>query len=276
MSYLQAAKKATPKPPMLTIVGSPGTGKSTLGALFPSPVFIQAEDGSAVFENWEEDAQPTLMPALPKAYKDSVSTIQVLKDQLRELLTADHEFQTLVIDANTSLSKLFEYEIALRDGVDTVADAAGGFHKGYAVLSQTHADVIFMCETIRKKKNMAIVFLAHQGIEKVKTRPDDASQYNIYSLDMHKDSASLYVSQSDAVMYIKHDEFVMGQETNKKGQVTRYGRLVQSGDRKIITSGDGMTGYVHAKNRYGMDNEISLPLGTNPLLPFIKHFNQGN
>jgi predicted ATPase len=270
MSYLAAAKKATPKPPIVTIVGAPGTGKTTLGALFPNPVFVQAEDGSAVFENWEEDAQPTLLPALPKE-----NTFETLKAQLREIVTAEHDFKTLVLDANTSMSRMLEAEIAKRDGVASIGDASGGFHKGYTELAQWHAEIIYMCSVIRQKKNMAIVFLAHQGIEKVKQRPDDASQYSVYTLDMHKDSAAMYVSQSDAVIYIKHDEFVQGQETNKRGQVTRYGRLVQSGERKLITSGDGMMGYVSAKNRYGMDNEIPLPLGTNPITQFIKFFNTG-
>lgn len=278
MSFLAAAKKAQPKPPIITIIASPGAGKSTLGALFPSPIFIQAEDGSSVFENWEEDAQPTLLSPLPKARKDQAgnmaqSTYETLKNQLRELLTAEHDYKTLVVDAVTSMSRLLEAEIALRDGVGTVADAAGGFHKGYIELAQQHAEIVYMCSVLRKKKNMAIVFLGHLGTEKVKNRPDDAAQYNVYSLDMHKDSSAIYVSQSDAVIYIKNQEFVTGQETNKKGQVTKFGRAIQTGERVLITSGDGMMGFVSAKNRYGMDNEIPLPLGTNPLLPFIRHFN---
>jgi hypothetical protein len=278
MSYLEQATKAAPKPPMLTIVGAPGTGKTTLGALFPAPIFVQAEDGSAVFENWDTDAQPTLLPALPKAAKDGAgnlvrSTYTTLRDQLRELVTADHAFKTVVIDAITSLSTMLEAELAIRDGVGSVADASGGFHKGYLELAQWHAEIIYMCNVLRQRKGMAVVFLAHQGVDKIKNRPDDASQYSVYSLGMHQASAELYVAQSDAVLYIKHDEFVTGQETNRKGQTTKYGRLVQSGERKIITSGDGLTGYVSAKNRYGMDNEIPLQLGENPLLQFIKFFN---
>lgn len=278
MSFLASAKKAQPKPPIITIIASPGAGKSTLGALFPNPIFIQAEDGSAVFENWEEDAQPTLLQPLPKARKDAegnmvVSTYETLKDQLRELLTAEHDYKTLVVDAVTSMSRLLEAEIALKDDVRTVADAAGGFHKGYTDLAQQHAEIVYMCTVLRQKRGMAVVFLGHLGTEKVKNRPDDAAQYNVYSLDMHKDSAAIYISQSDAVIYIKNQEFVTGQETNRKGQVTKYGRAVQTGERILVTSGDGMMGFVSAKNRYGMDNEIPLPLGTNPILPFIKHFN---
>ena len=149
-----------------------------------------------------EDAQPTLLPALPKARKDSagnitVSTYETIKDQMREIMTAEHDFKTLVFDANTSMSRLLESEVALRDGVNTVADAAGGFHKGYTELAQMHAEIVYMASCIRKKRNMAVVFLGHLGTEKVKNRPDDASQYNVYSLDMHHASAAVYVSQSD-------------------------------------------------------------------------------
>ena len=71
MSFLQAAKKPAAKPPMITIVGTPGTGKTTLGALFPNSIILPTEDGTAVFENWADDVQPDVLPRLPKAQKDA-------------------------------------------------------------------------------------------------------------------------------------------------------------------------------------------------------------
>ena len=50
MSYLDQIKKATPQAPVITIVGFAGAGKSTLAGLFPSPIFIQAENATSVFE----------------------------------------------------------------------------------------------------------------------------------------------------------------------------------------------------------------------------------
>jgi hypothetical protein len=76
------------------------------------------------------------------------------------------------------------------------------------------------------------------------------------------------------VVYIKKEEFITGAETNRKGQTTKYGRNMQTGQRVLITSSDGLVGYVDAKNRYGMPNEIPLAMGENPLLQYIKHFNQ--
>lgn len=280
MSYLAKAKKPAekkPMPPMIAIVGSPGTGKTTLGAMFPGALLIQAEDGAAVFESWDEDAQPTILPRLPKASKDEMgnmrSTREALLGIMDELLQTDHGFKTLVLDSTTSLDKLYCHEIALRDNVSTVADASGGFHKGYTEVAGWHAEFVYKCEQLRVVKNMAVIFLTHTGIKKIRNRPDAAADYSVYSMDMDNQSLSIYTSQCDAVLYLVKDEFVQGAETNRKGQTTRYGKLIQTGDRKLITTGDGQVGYVNAKSRYPMPAEIPVPHGTNPILQFIKFYN---
>ena len=52
---LSQLTKPLSKPPQITIVAAPGAGKTSLGALFPNPVFIQAEEGMSVFETWPEE-----------------------------------------------------------------------------------------------------------------------------------------------------------------------------------------------------------------------------
>lgn len=279
MSYLEQAKKPSSEAPMITLVGSAGAGKTSLAGMFPDAIFIQAENAGTVFENWDESVQPALMPRLPDARTDAAGNMvasvrQTITDQLRELATADHPFKTVVIDTITALNVKFEQEIALRDGVTNVADAAGGYHKGYIEIAQWHDQLVSNCEKLKRLKGMTIVFLAHSGIEKIKNRPDEASEYAVYGLGMHRASAERYISNSDAVIYIKKEEFVTGAETNRKGQTTKYGRAMQTGDRVLITSGDGLLGYVAAKNRYGMPAEMPCPMGENPLLQYIKHFNK--
>lgn len=282
MSLLAKAKKPAdraPAPPMIAIVGSPGTGKTSLGGMFPGAILVQAEDGSSVFETWDADVQPTILPRLPKAAKDEVgnmarSTRQQILAILDELLTTDHGFQTLVLDSASSLDKLLCHEIALRDDVATVADASGGFHKGYTEVSNWHAEILYKCEQLRAVKKMGIVFLVHTGIKKIRNRPDAAADYSVYSMDMDNQSMSIYTSQCDAVLYLVKDEFVQGAETNRKGQTTKFGRLLQTGDRKLITTGDGLVGYVNAKSRYPMPAEIPVPQGQNPILQFIPFYKQ--
>ena len=60
MSYMSQGTKAVIKPPILTIPGFPGAGKSTLAGLFPKPAFIQAEDSQTIFESVPGDKQPFL------------------------------------------------------------------------------------------------------------------------------------------------------------------------------------------------------------------------
>lgn len=269
---LSTLTKPLSKPPQITIVGSPGVGKSSLAALFPNPIFVQAEEGTSVFDSWPEDQKPTVFPALPRAdAKNKISTKAALIEQLRALATQDHEFKTLVIDSVTSLHNLFEHEVADAYGVDNVADAAGGFHKGYLVVKEYHQDIKSACDYLRDKKGMAIVFLAHTGIEKIKNRPD-AEEYSAYSLDMHKESVSVFVNLVDAVMYLKQEEYIKGGQTNKQGQTVKFGKIVQTGDRHLITAGDGRQGFVRAKSRFPMDTEIPVPLGENPLLNLIPFF----
>lgn len=280
MGILSRASKPKTKPPLITIVGTPGTGKTTLGALFPKAIILPTEDGTAVFENWDDDAQPDVLPRLPKAAKDDAgnmtrSTKDALIAIMDELMSEEHDYQTLVVDSITTLDALFGHEIALRDDVGTVADASGGFHKGFAEVAKWHAEFIYKCEQLRAVKGMAVVFLAHTGIKKIRNRPDAAADYSVFSLDMDAQALAPYVSQSDAVLYLKKEEFVVGSDQNRKGQTTKYGRVTQTGDRKLITTGDGQVGYINAKNRYGMPAEIDVPYGTNPITKFIKFYNEG-
>jgi hypothetical protein len=277
MSHLARAAKPKTKPPMITIVGTPGTGKTTLGAMFPNALMVMSEDGASVFDSWDEESKPSVLPRLPKASKDEVgnlrSTRETLLSIMDELISTDHEFTTLVVDSITSLDMLFGHEIALRDGVNTVADASGGFHKGYAEVASWHAEFVYKCEQLRAVKRMGIVFLAHTGIKKIRNRPDAAADYSVFSMDMDNQALSIYTSQCDAVLYLVKEEFIQGSETNRKGQTTKLGRLVQTGERKLITTGDGQVGYINAKNRYNMPAEIPVEHGSNPILQYVKFYN---
>lgn len=279
MSLLAQAKKPVSGPPIITIIASPGAGKTSLAGTFPDVIFIQAEDASTVFENWDDDVKPAMLPVLPKSAKDAagnitVSTKNEIMTQLRALATEEHDYKTVVIDGLTSLNSKFEAEIALRDNVTNVADAAGGFHKGYVEIAQWHYDIMYACEVLKRRKGMAIVFLAHLGTQKIKNSPDESAEYCVYGMEMHPKSSAVYINNSDMVGYIKKEAFITGTTTDKKGQVTKYGRAMQTGERILITNGDGQTGYIAAKNRYGMPNEIPLPFGENPLKQYIKHFSK--
>lgn len=274
MSYLQQVKKATPQAPVITIVGFPGVGKSTLAAMFPSPIFIQAENASTVFETWPENEQPAFMPELPQpSAKRDTKPSEVLLAQLRELVGEEHPFKTVVIDTTTALNTLLEQEVVEFDpnGASNIGEAAGGFHKGYLVVAGMHAKIRSACEHLRRK-GIAVVFLAHTGVAKMKNRPE-AGEYTAYTIDMPEKARQIYIGSSDAVFYLKSRDFVMGHEENKKGQTTKFGRVSNTGERVLICSSDGTIGYIDAKNRYSMPEELEVPKGSNPIIEMIPFFN---
>lgn len=276
MSYLEKVKKATPQAPVITIVGFPGVGKSTLAALFPNSIFIQAENASTVFETWQDGEQPAFLPELPAPNKKKeIKPSEVMLDQLRELVTAEHPYKTVVVDTITSMNGLFESEVVEFDpnGANNIGEAAGGFHKGYLVAAGMHAKIRQACEHLRRK-GITVIFLAHTGVVKMKNRPE-AGEYTAYSIDMPEKARQIYIGSSDAVFYLKAREFVMGHEENRKGQTTKYGRVTNTGERVLIASSDGTIGYVDAKNRYSLPEEIDVEKGYNPLLALIPFFNGG-
>lgn len=269
-------RKPQIKPPILSIVGFPGSGKTRLGALFPSPIFIQCDDNAeSAFQTIPEDERPDFFPKVPRAnVKQQIKPSEVIVQQLNWLGTSEHQYKTVVIDTVTSMNQLLEGEVLAYDttGAETIADCAGGFHKGYKLVAGMHSKIRSRCERLRVK-GMVVVFLAHTSENKVKARPD-APECTVYGLDMYKESRPYYVNHSDAVLYIKEIEIVKGYEENKKGQVTKQGKVQKTGDRVIVASGDGMYGYTDAKNCFGIPNELELPYGENPILEFIPFFNK--
>lgn len=275
MSYMSQGTKAVIKPPILTIVGFPGAGKTSLAGLFPKPAFIQAEDSRTVFQNVPEDQQPHFNPMLPKASKKrSISTRQVMLDQLREFLTEQHDFMTLVIDTGTSYNDMIEDEIVeyFPGKTNSIVDAAGGFQKAFDLSASWHKEVFSACSVIRDKVGMGIVFLCHTDERRVKNHAELTGDYTVYGMRMNKKCEDVYKVNSNAVMYLKQLESTRGHVADDKGRTIKRGKLRMSEDRILITSSDGMEGFVSAKNQYDMPQEISVPKGTNPILQYIPFY----
>ena len=92
------------RPVILTLFGEGGMGKTTLAAMFPKPVFIRTEDGTASLQGNDDVAMFPL----------ASSSADVL-DAIESLATQDHEFKTLVLDSVTQLATIIEHEIVAAD-----------------------------------------------------------------------------------------------------------------------------------------------------------------
>ena len=100
---LKSLSKPTGQRPVIaTLFGEGGMGKTTLAAMFPKPVFIRTEDGTASLQGNEN------VSMFPVA-----QTVQDVLDAIEALATQEHDHKTLVLDSITQLATMIESEICL-------------------------------------------------------------------------------------------------------------------------------------------------------------------
>lgn len=229
-------------PIMATFVGEGGMGKTSLASLFPKPIFIPVEDGSAALVGRDDVAM----------FDTCTSTEQVF-DCMAKLLEPGHPFKTIVLDSITQLSTLIEAEIVASDPkAKSINQAMGGYGAGYAAMSRVHGKIREIAGAL-KAKGMNVIFLAHAMSEKC--NPPDQPEYLRYSIRMHKDSVSHYSDNVDLVGFIKLKTFVSEEK-----------RATTSGQR-IITCYPNPAHI--SKNRYGITKDLDFVQGENPFKEII-------
>lgn len=230
-----------------TIVANGGMGKTTLGSLFPSPVFIRTEDGSASISNRDDVA----MFEVAKSSNEIMEAIEVL---LRE----NHPFKTLVVDSITRYNILVESEVLAMDPkAKGLNQAHGGYGNAYDLVGKRHMDLRMACGYLAEVKKMNIVFLAHASTETID--PPDGDPYTRYSIPMHpKKSLPHYTDDVDVVAYIKQRTYTMG-DGDKKKATTDGTRIITCYPTPSHVS----------KNRLGIETDLVFEKGVNPFDSYL-------
>lgn len=263
MSLLSGAKKPVTKTPLiLTIYGPAGSGKTSLACTFPKPFLIRTQ-GEQVPRDIPDEQMPTTLDPVGRKTKDvngkHVWDDSDLWDQLKALLQEDHDYQTLIIDSITGLEELFIQSVVENDpkGPKSIVQAAGGYGAGRASVRAKHSRVRKAAELLRDRKGMTVVFLAHVEVEKMDL--PDSDPYSTYSLQLHKESAPIYVNSCDVVAFMRLETFVVGDGDGPKKAKT-------SGQRYLSVT---MTPASECKNRLGIEKDLIVTKGENPFKEFI-------
>ena len=247
MSLLSTVEKPKNPPPIVTIYGEVGTGKTTLAATFPSPIFIRAEGGQMPME---EKNRPDAFPV--------IKTANQLFEQMMALIKEPHDYKTCVIDTVSAVEQLFIADVMARDGkAKSLNQALGGWGAGKSAVAAMHQRLRKAAQALADRRGMAVVFLAHSDIERMS--PPDADDYTFYSMRLMSDSLPPYKDDVDMVAFIRLVSAIRGDDGERK-------RAVSTGDREIICH--KMASCV-SKNRYGITEPIDVPEGENPLLALI-------
>lgn len=247
MSVLSTISTPAERPPIITICGDAGTGKTSLAASFPKPIFIRAEDGMGSIPAHE---RPDAFPLLHDAAD--------IWPQLMALLQEQHEYQTVVVDSVSRLEEFFIREILEKDGrAKGINQALGGYGNGAAAVAAMHARVRKACGLLNERRGMNVVFISHADLETM--RLPDTDDYNRYSLRLMAKSLAPYVDDVDLVGFVRLVSALRGDDGDRK-------KIISNGDRELICYA---TAASVSKNRYGITEPLDCPPGVNPLAELL-------
>lgn len=243
MSILSTVEKPADRPPILTICGDAGTGKTSLAATFPDPIFIRAEDG---LQSLPANARPDAFPV--------VKSSEQLFEQMMALIKEPHDYSTLIIDSVSKLEEIFVREILESDGrAKGINQALGGYGNGPSAVAAKHATVRKYAGALNERRKMAVVFIAHADIETM--RPPDQDDYTRYSLRMMPKGLPHYVDDVDLVGFVRLCSALRGDDDARK-------KVISDGSRELVTYA---TAASVAKNRFGIETSLPFKKGENPL-----------
>lgn len=216
------------RPRMQMIYGVPGSGKTTLAAAYPDPVFSLTEEGT-------DDMDVARLPVC-KTYQD-------LAQQVGMLIKEDHSFKTYVLDSADWAEPLIWQHVCETAGEASIESF--GYGKGYMHAAEIWKHLLGGLAKLRDTKNMNIVLIAHSKVKTI--NPPDAHPYDRYEPRMHEKAWSLCVEACSEVVMVMNELKVAKAEKEAKGKV-------RSAARVILTSPD--SGFAVAKNRLGLPEKI--------------------
>jgi hypothetical protein len=251
MSVLDSIQTPQDRAVMVTICGDSGTGKTSLAATFPNPIFIRAEDGLQAIPLAE---RPDAFPLINKASD--------LWEQLMALATEDHDYKTVVIDSVTALERLFIADILASDPkAKSINQALGGYGAGVAAVAAMHQRVRKAAGVLNERKEMHVVFVAHADVETM--RLPDSDDYMRYSLRLPPKSLPPYVDDVDVVGFLRLQTATLGEEGERK-------KAISTGQRELVTYA---TAANVSKNRFDIEQPLSVAKGENPLVEYVPSLN---
>jgi len=241
------SKPSGQRPIICTLFGEGGMGKTTLAAMFPNPVFIRTEDGTASLAG---NDNVSLFPL-------ATSTQDVL-DAIEALATQKHDHKTLVIDSITQLGTMVEAEIVAADPkAKSINQAGGGYGAGYSTAAEKHRQIRDWAGSLAYEKGLNIVFIGHADTEMLDLPDMDA--FARYTVRMHRKSLPHYTDNVDLVGLIRLKTLIRGGDGDKK-------RAISTGEREIICHPQASS---VTKNRFNVSEPLAFTFDRNPFADFV-------
>lgn len=253
ISRLGAVKRGVIRAPKRYVIyGAEGTGKSTLAAAAPSPIFLDVEGGSEALNvaRYPFDDGPD--GHVPKSFRDVLAAVVDLTD-------SDHTYRTLVIDTADRLEGLIwahlieksneSSAMSRKDGpVDSIEGF--GYGKGYVMAVDEWRALCVKLDRLRATKGMEIVLLAHAQIKNFKN--PEGPDFDRWIPGLNIQASGLLKGWSDITGRLCHEETT----TEKRSKFDKV---------KGLSTGVRLLKLAHsaafdAKGRGNLPEQIEIPI----------------
>lgn len=235
----------------ITIFGPEGIGKSTLANQFPSPVFIDTENGT----NWMDVKRLEC-----RSWQDILEAVKYLK-------TTKHNFKTVVVDTADWAERLCVQYLCARDNKTSIE--GWGYGHGYTFLAEEFGRLLVSLSSL-VDSGMHVIFVAHATVKKMEL-PDEVGSYDRYEFKLTRQTSPLLKEWCGCVLFVNY-KVIVTQDENKRTKAV--------GGRKRVIHTQHTAAY-DAKNRWGLPDQIpfELPfdfgvfakvLGENPIKPVVE------
>ena len=217
------------RPRRVLVYGENGVGKSSFAAQWPTPVFLNLEDGIGDIDC------------------DSTDVLSNLDEFYKALIVvSESQYETVVVDTIDWLEKLIFAVVAKNAGKATVEDI--GFGRGYQAVEQQWQDLL-KGFTYLWQSGKHVLFTCHETIEKF-TNPEGDS-FNYWRPSLHAKGSGCITEWCDEVFFLR---FKVNTITKDEGFGAKRAIGIGGTDRVIKTT---KTAGYEAKNRLGLPDEIA-------------------
>lgn len=222
------------KPPLITIYGPEGIGKTTWGASAPGALVLDIEGGSNALD-------------VARVAAGDLNSYGAFLETLTWLHQEDHGFQTVIVDSADWLEDLVFAKVAGDAGKQTVGDI--GYGVGYQTAANTFQYILQGLEALRDSKNICVIMVAHSEIRRFDNPITES--YDRYQPKLYKDIGALLIEWSDCLLFANQEVMIDTKEKRFNKSINKG----KGGDRVLYTTESPA---YRAKNRYGLPEQLPL------------------
>ena len=231
----------------MVIHGGEKVGKSTFCSQAPRPLFLPTEEGLKGL-----DTQAAVMDG--KQRLENWGEFTAALTYAEQNLTT---FDTLVIDSGDWLETLIHQNVCATYNKSNIAEAAGGYGKGYLEALSYWQHVLLRLDAINKQGKFIIIILHSKAtlFNDPVNEPYDMWTIKLHSPKSQQGSLELLKEWADIIGFAQVETYVSETATTKGKDVEKKHRATSTGKRFLHLENNKA---FLAGNRYGMKESCEL------------------